>query len=311
MSDAIQKAIDKLRTLDSVKILRTATSAYDYNKKGLQDRIDLELYVDRFTIPCQILLDNASDYQFPADLIIQKKLPDEFKQESDHFLPTQWDIRQEDCLYNWLKGISNHLERHLTQPRQERKGKIRKREEESESKESFFKKRLLQKEIPQKTKHPEPEPQKSEEPKETDQKKNRKSFMLAWLSKFSEHIICYDDQDYMSFSLYLTFEIEQEMWQKVMQKKSSQAAQYELKVAKAKPLVPMIIQFRMEPSFPKGGLHLLFLSVANTKTPGSSVPDTHRIKCEVSQKLLDNPTCIISLLAKKAIKFHLDDGGYF
>lgn len=55
MTDAIQKAIDKLKTLETIKIKRTKTSNYNYDTNAIQDRLDIEFNIKAFTIECVII----------------------------------------------------------------------------------------------------------------------------------------------------------------------------------------------------------------------------------------------------------------
>ncbi|RCH78297.1 hypothetical protein CU098_005630, partial [Rhizopus stolonifer] len=233
-------------------------------------------------------------YEFPADIIFQKELPQELKVKSE-WLPSDWDIQREDCLYSWLKKLSENFSDHLVQSNIPR-GVVRKTQEEEDDYQTTVitaKRRLIQ--------------------RKENTKENRKKFMLAWLNKFSENIVNYDADDHYTFSLYLTFELDHDTWTNVQIKKNEalSKASFDVKIAKAKPTAPVIVHFRMGDAFPKNGLQLIFLSVTNTATPGSSIPETLKINCDVNQKTMDNPTIIMPLLAKKAIRFHLDDGAYF
>lgn len=55
MTDAIQKAVDKLKTLETIKIKRTKTSNYNYDTNAIQDRLDIEFNIKAFTIECVII----------------------------------------------------------------------------------------------------------------------------------------------------------------------------------------------------------------------------------------------------------------
>lgn len=55
MTDAIQKAVDKLKTLETIKIKKTKTSNYNYDTNAVQDRLDIEFNIKAFTIECVII----------------------------------------------------------------------------------------------------------------------------------------------------------------------------------------------------------------------------------------------------------------
>lgn len=124
-------------------------------------------------------MNNASNYEFPADIIFQK-IPQELKEKGE-WLPTSWDIRQEDCLYIWLKDMYERMKRFIDTsetfkmdkedfqiPRLGSKRKSYEREEQENDKQRPY--------------------ERKEEEKEDKSRERRKKFMLAWLSSFPEYV---------------------------------------------------------------------------------------------------------------------------
>ncbi|CEG67120.1 hypothetical protein RMATCC62417_03588 [Rhizopus microsporus] len=268
MTDAIQKAVDKLKTLETIKIKRTKTSNYNYDTNAIQDRLDIEFNIKAFTIECQVILSNATNYEFPPDIIL-RKLPKQLEVMSN-WLPTDWSMQQEDCLYTWLKELSDRMILILT---------------DNIHDDDFQSSRVDVKR------------QKTIDIEDSDRKESRKQFMLAWLSKFPDHIIEYDAQDYFTFSLYLTFQIPQDTWSQVRKRKQEDLQNYRIgkeeKVAKPKSVAPVIIKFKMHELFPKGNLHIRLISVMNTTGLGSSMPESRLFKYPIDQRLVNDPTCLL------------------
>jgi hypothetical protein len=136
-----------------------------------------------------------------------------------NWLPTDWSIQQEDCLYTWFKELSDRMILILT---------------DNIHDDDFQSSRVDVKR------------QKTIYIDDGDKKESRKQFMLAWLSKFPDHVIEYDAQDYFTFSLYLTFQIPQDTWNQVRKRKQQDLQNYRIgkeeKVAKAKSVAPVIIK---------------------------------------------------------------------
>ncbi|RCH90202.1 hypothetical protein CU097_002636 [Rhizopus azygosporus] len=243
----------------------------------MQYKIDSTL---NLTLKHSLLNVNATNYEFPPDIIL-RKLPKQLEVMSN-WLPTDWSMQQEDCLYTWLKELSDRMILILT---------------DNIHDDDFQSSRVDVKR------------QKTIDIEDSDKKESRKQFMLAWLSKFPDHIIEYDAQDYFTFSLYLTFQIPQDTWSQVRKRKQEDLQNYRIgkeeKVAKAKSVAPVIIKFKMHELFPKGNLHIRLISVMNTTGLGSSMPESRLFKYPIDQRLVNDPTCLLSLLAESAVKFHL------
>lgn len=203
-----------------------------------------------------------------------------------NWLPTDWSMQQEDCLYTWLKELSDRMILILT---------------DNIHDDDFQSSRVDVKR------------QKTIDIEDSDKKESRKQFMLAWLSKFPDHIIEYDAQDYFTFSLYLTFQIPQDTWSQVRKRKQEDLQNYRIgkeeKVAKPKSVAPVIIKckfntkkkstfvyidkVKMHELFPKGNLHIRLISVMNTTGLGSSMPESRLFKYPIDQRLVNDPTCLL------------------
>lgn len=153
-----------------------------------------------------------------------------------NWLPTDWSMQQEDCLYTWLKELSDRMILILT---------------DNIHDDDFQSSRVDVKR------------QKTIDIEDSDKKESRKQFMLAWLSKFPDHIIEYDAQDYFTFSLYLTFQIPQDTWSQVRKRKQEDLQNYRIgkeeKVAKAKSVAPVIIKCKFNTKKKKKKVHLFTL----------------------------------------------------
>ncbi|EPB84821.1 hypothetical protein HMPREF1544_08391 [Mucor circinelloides 1006PhL] len=111
-------AVNKLKASKHVIVTKKLTSHYDYGMKEpcIRDRFRISMGLTTKDIHCQVVFD-SSNYYTPPDIIFDKSviITEVFDvEEQSALLPSDdWDLANENCLYNWLEDMVSKLRRPL------------------------------------------------------------------------------------------------------------------------------------------------------------------------------------------------------
>ncbi|KAL9542451.1 hypothetical protein MBANPS3_008609 [Mucor bainieri] len=109
-------AVNRLKALQHIHVAKELTSHYNYGteKPFIRDRFRIGMGLKAKDIRCQVVFD-SSNYYSPPDIIFDKSVivSEVFDvEEQAALLPTDdWDLKNEDCLYNWFEKLVGRLKR--------------------------------------------------------------------------------------------------------------------------------------------------------------------------------------------------------
>ncbi|RCH83560.1 hypothetical protein CU098_006549 [Rhizopus stolonifer] len=331
MDIQLSRAIAKLSLLDSIKMVKKLTCHYSFEKEHIEDRFDICI-ADK--IDCQIVFD-SSNYRFPPDLIFRNRHVKELFDVDDvaSLLPDkEWNINDEDCLYDWFERILTTVKQDALQQDTRKKRStldpdadhVSKRRKPAMPDLSDDEKDVFQKKSSCKLDN---YPIFTIKQSTTSERKSnmdscvippnaiqkRKECVMMWIKKFRDQIIRYDPVEFRHFTLYLNFKIAQDtaLWKRYYQLKRERLTVFQSihndtdkHLARPKPFAPMIVHFQMNHDFPISKIKVKLISVLNTTEVKSSDPDTKIMHFRVNS-MEDMIQDIMPQLTDHAIRFHL------